>query len=62
MLIIIITIIIMIINIIIMYKKDTPKKYFKASVSCGSVLQFLVDPCQRMIYMGFSNLECTLIT
>ena len=34
---IIITIIIMIINIIIMYKKDTPKKYFKASVSCGSV-------------------------
>ena len=26
-----------IIIIIIMYKKDTPKKYFKASVSCGSV-------------------------
>ena len=50
MLIIIITITII---IIIMYKKDTPKKYFK--------LQFLVDPCQRKI-MGFSNLECTLIT
>ena len=30
-------IIIIIIIIIIMYKKDTPKKYFKASVSCGSV-------------------------
>ena len=44
-------IIIVIIIIIIMYKKDTPKKYFK--------LQFLVDPCQRKIYMGFSNLECT---
>ena len=29
--------IIIIIIIIIMYKKDTPKKYFKASVSCGSV-------------------------
>ena len=30
-------IIIIIIIIIIMYKKDTPKKYFKASASCGSV-------------------------